>query len=314
MIGAVPLEVAGSLLGLSDLLERAYNFLKDARESRELNERLRNALRSSLQRYSESIKASMESGKILRTQVATPTVSISAEDIGDLLQSAVNFLKDFEGLLSSVLDFSKQCHILVSDFPDFMRRVESKKPKVHAILDFFGKHYDPESGSVDITTIPMLFRLYGSKVKKKESAELTKEMAQHRKVVSIAIQKAMLIKRLRLRTRKKYLVKQFQVSLQKMLEAVAKLKTTEDIDSQLSGNAPPWIGDLSEIIEDVRKAMPDLTRHSRKEGKLLGKTAFAYLAYSSLFRFFVVRVVVVVANFELCGKRSSVSFSCLSNS
>ena len=261
MIGAVPLEVAGSLLGLSDLLERAYNFLKDARESRELNERLRNALRSSLQRYSESIKASMESGKILRTQVATPTVSISAEDIGDLLQSAVNFLKDFEGLLSSVLDFSKQCHILVSDFPDFMRRVESKKPKVYAILDFFGKHYDPESGSVDITTIPMLFRLYGSKVKKKESAELTKEMAQHRKVVSIAIQKAMLIKRLRLRTRKKYLVKQFQVSLQKMLEAVAKLKTTEDIDSQLSGNAPPWIGDLSEIIEDVRKAMPDLTRH-----------------------------------------------------
>jgi hypothetical protein len=261
MIGVVPLEVAGSLLSLTGLLDRAYKFLKDARETREIREDLKRALRSSLERYSASIRASQKSGKALRVQVAIPKAFTSGEDLDHLLDSLIDFCKDFEGLLSSVLEFSKQCQILNSDFPDVMRRVEIKDRKVYAILSFFGNHFDPKTGSLDLTTIPMLFRLYGPKVKKKESEKLSREMADHRKVVAIAIQNAMLINRLRLRTKKKYLVKRFQASLQKMLEAVAKLKTTEDIESQLSGNAPPWVGELSEIIEDVRKATPGLTRH-----------------------------------------------------
>ncbi len=261
MVGVVALEVAGSLLGLSDLFERAYKFLKDAKETRELREELRRALRSSLERYSESIEASLKSGKALRVQVSTPKASISGEDLGDLLESLVKFSKDFEGVLSAVLDFSKQCRILVLDFPDVMRRVETKDRKVYAILSFFGNHFDPKTKSLDLTTIPMLFRLYGAKVKKKESEKLSKDMAEHKKMVGIAIQNAMLINRLRLRTKKKYLVKQFQVSVEKMLETIAKLKTTEDIDSQLSGNSPPWMGELAEIIDDVRTAMPSLMRH-----------------------------------------------------
>ena len=260
MIGVVALEVAGSLLSLSDLFDRAYKFLKDAKETRELSEQLRRALRSSLERYSVAMKASLESGKNLRARVGIRKAWFSAEDLDGLLQSLAKFCEDFEVLLSSVLDFSKQCHVLVSDYPDFMRRVETKKPKVHAILSFFGKHFDPKTGSLDLATIPMLFKLYGPKIRKRESDELSKEMAQHRKMVRTAIQNAMLISKLQGRKKHRHQITQFQDSLQKMLETVAKLKSMEGIQSELSGNAPPWMGELSEIVEDVTKSMADMRR------------------------------------------------------
>ncbi len=45
-----------------------------------------------------------------------------------------------------------------------------------------------------------------------------------------------------------------------MLEALAKLKTTEDIENQLSRNAPAWMGELSAIFDDVKQALPGITK------------------------------------------------------
>ena len=77
----------------------------------------------------------------------------------------------------------------------------------------------------------------------------------------IAIQNAMRIDRMRIRSKNRYLARQFLVSWNKVLEVLAKVQVGEkEIPNEFSDNAPPWIVELLDIAELASKATLDISR------------------------------------------------------
>jgi len=210
--------------------------------------------------YAESSKASQESGKILRTQFVNLKPPVTAQDWESLIKASIKFCNDFRGVLSSVMMFGKECNSLISgDVEGFMQKVETRKPEVYDLIRFFGRNYDPKTDSLDLTNLPMLFRIYSLKIKKKDSKVLSKEVKEGGKVVSRTLQMAKLIGR-QSRTKNKYLTREFLHSQRRLFEEQAKLRSKPNVAIELSRNAPPWVGELIMILEDVGNALPGLSR------------------------------------------------------
>jgi hypothetical protein len=90
------------VLGLHGLFERAYDFLKGIKETREVKSELKNVLQS-MTLYSESSKACQNSGMVLRTKIESLnlTRSISPEDWESIVNASTTFANDYRVFLQA---------------------------------------------------------------------------------------------------------------------------------------------------------------------------------------------------------------------
>lgn len=160
------IQAVEGLFGLP--FRELYDYLKGLKETREVKKQLGNVLQS-LDLYKASVKASKESGTVLWAKWDSLNVPISSHDAGDFTRAWIENTNDFSDVLASVRMFAKECNDLISgDFEAFMSRVKIRKPIAHDFLTFFGRNYNPRTGLVDLTRLPMLVRMYGSKIGWKE--------------------------------------------------------------------------------------------------------------------------------------------------
>ncbi len=258
-MGDLALQAAGAFFSLLGPFRQVYDFLRGLKEKQEVGARLKHVLQP-MDAYADSIRASEASGNDLRATVDSLKPPISVQEAESLTRELMEFCDNFRDVLSSVLTFARECNILISDFESFMQKVKTRKPEVYEIMNFFGKHYDPKTHSLDLTNLPTFVRLYGPKIGWKQSDELSKRVAEGGRTVSNAIRIARAISKQRLRIRNRHLVKEFSRSLNKLLKEMTRLKSTKNVARELSRSAPSWILELTEIVEDVQEALPGSSR------------------------------------------------------
>ena len=141
-----------------------------------------------------------------------------------------------------------------------MQKVKTRKPVAHDLITSFGKHYDRKTGTLDLSNVPMLFRIYGPKIKKRQSDQLTNVVKDGGKVVNKAILMARLISGQRIRVKKRYLIKEFSRSFHRLLEDQAKFASNESAGEDLLRNSPLWIIELVAIVDGVQNTLSGLAR------------------------------------------------------
>ena len=255
------LEGSGSLLGLYDLFKRVSDILKNVKETREVEAQLKNVLWP-LELYTDSSKASENSGKALAGWVDRIHPPISVQDAEDWMRLAGKFCNDFSGVLSSIVMFGKECNRLISgDFEGFMQKLRRLKPVAYDFVNFFGRNYDRKMELLDFTNLPMLIRLYGPKRGWRESHELSTTVKEGRETVSIAIKKARAIGKQRpVRVTNRRLIKDYFRSLQRLGREAKTLTSHGITEKELSGNAPSWFVELIGVVDDVQKTVPSGSR------------------------------------------------------
>ena len=257
------MEAVEPFLGLIDPFKRIYDYLKAVQETREVRTQLRNLLRS-LDSYAKSAKASRDSGNAMYDVFVALTVPISLKEGEDLIRHVIRFCDDFAGIISSVIMFGRECNYLNSgEVEGFMQNLKSKEPQVHDFLTSFGRYYKSKTDSLDLTNLPMLFRLYAPKVKRKHNDELSKTVARGRDQVGKAMQKGadvMMHGFPRIRDRR--LLSQYVRSVNHLGKTMRRVKSSKSVGKELGRNAPPWLTDLVEIVEEVQKSLPRSSRPS----------------------------------------------------
>src|SRR3989442_7124414 len=175
------------------------------------------------------------------------------------------FWNDFADVLSNVVLFGKECNTLTSpSFEAFMETVKTRKPDVHVIINTFGRNYNPKTNSFNLTEIPMLVRLYGQKAGRRENREISKTLKEKKKTVGTALEKAKIIRKQRFRVYDRRLIRDFIHSLQRDVKEQKNLRTSKEAERELRKDAPPWFLELDEIIADIQKAVPELSRPALK--------------------------------------------------
>lgn len=257
---ALNIEAIGGLLGLP--FREVYDYLKGVKETREVQRQLGNVLQS-LNLYKTSSEASEKSGQALLAKVDSLKPPISMQDAKDLTRVWIESSNGFADVLSSIRVFGNECNDLISgDFEAFLQRVKARKPIAHDFLTFFGRNYNPRTGSLDLTKLPMLLRIYGPKIGWKESKEMSRKVDDGRKVVSRALEKTRAIIRQRHlpRINDRQLVRDYVRSLRRLAKEVKSFQSTGKVDRELWRNAPSWFVNMIDIGEKVQTALPDLYR------------------------------------------------------
>ncbi|HEV2225440.1 MAG TPA: hypothetical protein VGR56_01395 [Nitrososphaerales archaeon] len=132
-------------------------------ETREVRKRLSNVL-VSLDNFEKSGEASRKAGKALRDKVKALQTPITLPELIDVMKLSIEYSDNFRAFLSSVCDFGKECRDLNSgDFEACMQKVKARKPDVYDIMNLFGRNYDPDKKTLDLTRLPTLIRAYGHK-------------------------------------------------------------------------------------------------------------------------------------------------------
>jgi hypothetical protein len=249
------LSGAGALFGIADPLKRVYDYLKDVKETREVRNQLQTVLQS-LSLFASSSTASYDSAKALQNRADSLDPPISLQDVEDLLRLSTAYFVEYRAFLSSFCAFGKECNDLISgDFDVFMQKVRTRKPEIYEIMVFFGKNYDPKTGSLDLTRLPMFMRIYGKKGGWKESEEVSKEVAKGRNSVKSLMEKAKIIRTQRFALTDRALAMQYVHSLQRLGREAKRLRSSKETQKELKTMAPSWYVELTKVIEDVRKTL-----------------------------------------------------------
>jgi hypothetical protein len=251
--GKIPLSVqaVGGLFGLP--FRELYDYLKGVKDTREVQQQLRNVLQS-LDVYKSSRKAFEESRKALLANFENLKIPTSSHDLNELVGAWVNNVNDLSEILASVRMFAKECNDLISgDFDAFMLKVKTRKPIVHDFLSFFGRNYNPSTGSLELMRLPMLVRRYGSKIGWKESKETSKEVEEGSKTVRGAIEKtrAVVSQRPLPRISERRLIRDYMRAVRRLATAVKSLQTNKIVDRQLWENSPSWFVAIMDLGEEV---------------------------------------------------------------
>jgi len=248
---------AGSFYSLDNTLGRVQAYIEQVEETRDVKARLRIILEP-LKGYRESLIASSESGNALRVKVDGLSFPVKIADVEDLLRVMMKFIDDFAGVVKGVLGFAQASGILVSDMENFMQKVQRTMPDMAEVIKFFGKHYDPKTGSLDLANFPMFFTVHVMNVEENaqlENAELSKHVAEGSKSVDKAIRAAKSIGQQNLRIRDRHLKREFPDSFRELNKQISKLKATTNVATELSNSAPPWLMELTSIMERVQKSL-----------------------------------------------------------
>ena len=265
------MQLGGTVLGLVGPLKIVRDYLKGYAESRKVGNQLKNALQS-LNLYEDSIRASEQSGKTLYAKIDGVVLPMSLHDAEDLILLLTQFDNNFSDVLSSVVMFGKECNFLISGAVEgFMETVKTRKPEVHDLLTTFGKNYGPKTDTLNLTFLPMLLRIHGSKLGWKESHELSRVVAEGKQKLSRVREKAGAMSKQRLpRVTNRRLVFQYMRSLERMGREGKKLTVDKSAIYELTRGAPPWMIELNEIVEDVQKALPGLWKPTYRTPRVPG--------------------------------------------
>jgi len=266
LLKPIALVLAGTLLGLVGPFKVVGDYLKSFAENREVGNQLRNVLQS-LELFETSANASREIGEELYTTFDRLPLSMSVQEAEGLVSLMAQFSSNFSQLLSSVLQFGRECNFLISgQVEGFMEKVKKRKPEVHDFITAFGKNYRLETDSLDLSFLPMLLRIHGSKLGRrlagrKGNQKLSREVAEGRQKLSRLIEKARVIRRRRLpRVKNRRLVFEYSASAEKMTKEGKRLIMDKKAVSELTRGMPQWMVELGELVDDLQKAMQGFGR------------------------------------------------------
>ena len=248
------MEAVGSFLVLIEPFTRVYDYVKEVLEKREVKGRLKDMLLS-LDSFTASIKASKESGDEMYRTFVSLELPISAQQAESLVIRVIDFYDDFSGVLSSVVAFGRECNYLISgQVEGFMDDVKSRAPEVHDFITSFGKYYSAKTDSLNLTNLPMLLRIYGPKIKRKDDEKLEGTVREGRGQLSKAMKKRKEVMHSFPRIRDRRLILQYTRSLNQLGKTTKKLKFTRNVAIELGRNTPSWFTDLIAIVEEVQKS------------------------------------------------------------
>jgi hypothetical protein len=251
------LDGAGALFGLTDLFKRVYDYLQGVRETREVRKQLQ-AMLASLGGFSSLAKQARESGTLMVDKAMNLNPPITALEVENLMRQSIAFFGQFQTFLSTICAFGEECNDLVSgDFEGFMERVKTRKPDVHDIITFFGNNYDPNTGTLDLTRLPALLKIYGKEGGWKESKDISNVVADGKKKVDRLVEVFDKVrKQPRVHIRDRQLVVNYYSSFRRLGREGRRLHSNNRTLKQLKENAPSWYVDLMGISEQVRRALP----------------------------------------------------------
>lgn len=250
------MEEAGAFFGMLDPLKRVYDYLKGVRETREVRNQLSDVLQS-LNRFADSAQSAKKTGKALREKVKGLDPPIVLMDVTDLMSLSAEFNDGLRIFISSICEFGKECHDLFSgDFDAFLEKVKVRKPDVYDIMNFFGRNYDPNKKTMDLTRLPTLIRLYGSKGEWKENKRLSEEVSEGKKEVDDLMEKMKIIKTQRFAFRDRALAIRYIRSFQRLGREGKRILATKETTKELKQNAPSWYIELVGIADTVKRALP----------------------------------------------------------
>ena len=183
---------------------------------------------------------------------------ITAPEVEELMRRSIDFFGQFQAFLSTICAFGEECNDLVSgDFEGFMERVKARKPDVHDIITFFGNNYDPSTGTLDLTRLPALLKIYGKEGGWKESKDISEVVADGKKKVDKLVEIFDKVRRQpKVHIRDRQLVVDYFSSFRRLGREGRRLRSNNRTIRQLKENAPSWYIDLIGITEQVRRALP----------------------------------------------------------
>jgi hypothetical protein len=251
------LEGAGAMFGMTDLFRRVYDYVKGVQESRQVKEKLKDILLS-LNVFASSAKMAEQSGITMVDSVMRLDPPITAPEIEEIMRNSIEFFGQYQLFLSSIRQFGNECNGLVSgDFEGFMERVKQHKPDVHDIITFLGNNYQPKTGTLDMTRLPILIRAWGKKGAWKESKELSEIVAEGKKKVDRAIEiMEKVMKQPKVRVRDRQLIVNYFSSYRRLTREGKHFYSTNVTLKDLRQNAPTWYIDLVGIADNVKDALP----------------------------------------------------------
>jgi hypothetical protein len=251
------LEGAGALFGLTDLFKRVYDYAKGVHETREVKKQLESML-ASLNVFASSAKMAQQTGTTMVDSVVNLDPPITGPEVEDLMRSSIEFFGQFQLFLSSICQFAHECNDLVSkDFEGFMERVRARKPDVHDIITFFGNNYDPRTGTLDLTRLPALMRIWGKKGGWKESKDVSEIVADGKKKVGKAMDIFEKVrKQPKVHVRNRQLIVDYFSSFRRLGREGKRFRSTNEALRALRENAPSWYVDMMGIAEEVRIGLP----------------------------------------------------------
>lgn len=249
---------AGSFFSLNPPLDKVQAYLEQVEETREVKARLAIVLHS-IRGYKESIKAASDvSGATLRSTVDNLVVPVKVAQIEGLLRAMMKFNDDFASVIGGVLGFGKTSNELVLYEQSFMQKVQRTLPEVYDIILHFGNHYDPRTGSLDLSHLPTFFAIHVAEVSvpedeaRKENEDGSKLIAEGEVLVDKAIKAARSIGQQNLKIKDRRLQREFPRSWNGLFKKIDKLKCTSEVALELSKNAPPWMLGFAKIMEKVQ--------------------------------------------------------------
>ncbi len=252
----------GGLFGLP--FKEVYDYLKGVKETRDVEKQLGRVLQS-LSLYKAAMKASEESGTAFMAYYNHLKVPISVKDARNLLTGYIKNTNDFADILLSIGMFANECHDLLSNsFAGFMEKVKVRKPVVHDLLAFFGNNYNPKSGVIDLTKLPILVRIYGPEIGFKESKQLSQEVAQGKEMTGKAIDKTkeILDQPSLPRIVERRLMRDLEAALRRLAKNLKTLHTNKLAEKELWRNAPTWFTEVMDISVQVQKSFPILSKRA----------------------------------------------------
>jgi hypothetical protein len=259
--------VAGSFFSLDPTLTRVQEYIRQVEEMKEVKARLRIIL-APLEGYRASVKASNESAATLRITIDGLSLPVKASEVEDLARGMMKFMADFKGVVSGVIGFAKASRTLVEELGTFMEKVQRTMPDVAEVIKFFGRHYEPKTGTLDLASFPTFFAAYVVEVKvdgldqaRKENGELTKTVTEGGKSVDKAMKAAKSIGQQNLRIRDRHLKRDFPNTFKGFFKEMGKLKATAEVAAQLSKNSAPWLLELAKILERVQMYLEEQAKH-----------------------------------------------------
>jgi hypothetical protein len=221
-----------------------------------------------LEGYRTSVKASNESAAVLRIKVDSLSLPVKAPEVEDLVRGMMKFMADYKGVVSGLVGFAKASRILVEELGTFMEKVQRTMPDVGEIIKFFGRHYEPKMGTLDLASFPTFFAAYVVEVKvdnvdqtQKENEVLSKTVAEGGKSVDKAMKAAKSISQQNLRIRDRHLKRDFPDAFKGFFKEMGKLKATAEVAKELSKNSPPWVLELARILERVQMHLEEQAKH-----------------------------------------------------
>gem|GEM_PF-4591531 len=249
------LEKTSTIIGMFEIFERVYDYLKGIKENREVQNQLSMVLLS-LEHFDESIKSAKKTGEELREKVKRLNQTTTLQEFKDLMELSTIVNDSFRTCLSSICDFGRECHDLFSgDFEVFVQKVKTIKPDVYEIMNFFGRNYNPKSKTLDLRRLPLLIRLYGSKANWKENKKLSREADELTKEIRDFINKLKTIMIPKFASMDRTLSARCKHSVKRLEREGKRILTNREAIKEFEQIAPTWYIELKGILDAVQSAL-----------------------------------------------------------